>query len=33
MDTNDELDEIDIKIGMCCYFDVIIKIENFNLDM
>ena len=32
IDSNDELKEIDIKNCMCCYFDDIIKIEEFNLN-
>ena len=31
MDSNDELKEIDIK-NTCCYFDYIIKIEDFDLN-
>ena len=27
MDSNDNLKEIDVKNGMCCYFDDITKIE------
>ena len=32
MDSNDKLKEIDIKNGICCYFDDVIKIEDFDLD-
>ena len=32
MDSNDELNETDIKNRTCYYFDDIIKIEDFNLD-
>ena len=31
MDSNDELKEIDIK-NTCCYFDYIIKSEDFDLN-
>ena len=32
MESNDELEEIDIKNCTCCYFDDMIKIEDFDLD-
>ena len=32
MESNDKLTEIDIKNPMCCYFDDIIKFEDFDLD-
>ena len=32
MNSNDELQEIDVKNRMCYYFDDIIKIKYFNLD-
>ena len=32
MDSNDELKEIDIKNRTCYYFDVIIKIEDFDIN-
>ena len=32
MDSNDELEETEIKNCICYYFDDIIKIEDFNLD-
>ena len=33
MESNDELKEINIKIRTCYYFDNIIKIEDFDLDV
>ena len=30
MGSNDKLKEIDIKNCMCCYFDDVIKIEDFD---
>ena len=33
MESNDELKEINIKIRTCYYFDYIIKIEDFDLDV
>ena len=32
MESNDKLKEIDIKSRTCCYFDDIIKIEDYDLD-
>ena len=32
MDSNNESNEIDIKNGICYYFDDIIKIEDLDLD-
>ena len=32
MDSNNESNEIDIKNGICYYFDDIIKIEDLGLD-
>ena len=32
MESNNELREINIKNCACCYFDDIIKIEDFDLD-
>ena len=32
MESNDKLKEIDIKNRTCCYFDDIIKIEDFDVD-
>ena len=32
MDSNDELEKIDIKNLTCYYFDYIIKIKDFDLD-
>ena len=32
MESNDKLKEIDIKYRACCYFNGIIKIEDFDLD-
>ena len=32
MGNNDELKKIDIKNRTCCYFNDIIKIEDFDLD-
>ena len=32
MERKDELKDIDIKNRTCCYFDDIIKIEDFDLD-
>ena len=32
IESNDKLKKIDIKNCMCCYFDDIIKIEDFYLD-
>ena len=32
MEGNDKLKEIDIKNCMCCYFDDLIKIEDFDVD-
>ena len=33
MDSNDKLKEIDVKNRRCYYFDDIIKVEDFNLDI
>ena len=32
MDSNNDLNEIDIKNRTCCFFGDIIKTEDFNLD-
>ena len=32
MNSNDKSKEIDIKKNLCCYFDEIVKIEDFDND-